>query len=361
MYKETQMRSLKTIDDFFAYVKKAPVTETKANENVDITQNSAWYSAAGVKNSIKDMTAKVSPLLSRLTEGYEGANLPDSYPIPYDITNYFMKGKAAWTDSAVPAVSATQVTSNSSTLTQVSFIHQINVTDEMLDNCTDEELYNKLVSILSKTSARTIEDCIINGDSETGATSNVNSDDQAPATTFGSAQYHSLKIDHGLRESAINNSKTVDVSAFDSDDMITVQNLLSSQYLEDPSQLLWLFEPKTKNVAMTDDAFKLAVNNSRPAVEGGLPAPWGTELLVSSLVPTTEADGKVSATPANNTKGQFICFYKPAVRWGFGKELNIESTRVAGFGYTLTATMRFGFVILDAANVVAVGRNVTIS
>ena len=354
------VKELKSVEDLFAYAKAKNPTEVKANENIDITQNSTWYSSAGIKNAIKDLTAKEGRLLARLTEGFEGSNLPDSYPIPYDITSYFMLGKAAWTDSAIPAVSAQQITDSAATLSQVSFILQMNVTDEMLDGSTDEELMSKINSTLAASFVRTVEGCIINGDTETGATGNVNSDDQAPATTFGSAQYHSLKIDNGLRESAINNSGTTDIGAFDSDDMQTVRAALAERYMDKEDKLLYVFNPTTFQKALTDDAFKLAVNTSRPALDGGVPKPWGVEVIQTALVPKTEADGKVSATGSNNTFGQFICLYKPAVRWGFGRDFKIETSRVDGYGYTLTASVKFGFVILDRTNTVKVGRNVTL-
>jgi hypothetical protein len=357
---DNTIKELKSVEDMFAYCQAANPTEQKANENLDITQNANWYSAAGIKNSIKDLTAKSGKLLPHLREGFEGSNLPDSYPIPYDITDYFMKGKAAWTDSAIPAVDAQQLTDNASTLTQVPFILQINITDEMIAGSTDEELKAKMEAKLAKAFVRTIEGCIINGDTETGATGNVNSDDQAPATTFGTAQYHSLKIDNGIRESAINNSGTYDVGAFDSDDMVAVKNLLAERYLDEDDDLLYIFNTTTWSKAMTDDAFKLAVNNSKPTIEGGVPRPWGIDATKTALVPKTEADGKVSATPGNNTLGQFACVYKPAIRWGFGKDFMIETSRVDAYGYTLTASAKFSFVILDRTNTVKVGRNMTL-
>jgi hypothetical protein len=36
---------------------------------------------------------------------------------------------------------------------------------------------------------------LVNGDTEDGATGNINSDDQAPETTFGSSDYHTLLLD----------------------------------------------------------------------------------------------------------------------------------------------------------------------
>lgn len=337
--------------------------ETKANENVDITQNSNWYEASGVKNSIMKMVSKKGHLLSQLQGGFEGDNLPDSYPLPYDVTDYFMQGKSAWTDEARPAFNNQQVTDAKGTLSQTEFIIQFGLTDKMMRHSTDKQIFDYIVGKASDAFVRTVESCIINGDTETGATGNVNSDDQAPATTFassGGAQDHRLKIDNGIRESAINNSQTLDVSAFDSDDLMSLVALLDSQYQERMDELLFLVEPSTYLKMLTDDGLKLAINTARPAVDGATPQPFGIDLFAHAGVPKTEADGKQSATGSNNTKGQILTVYKPAVRWGYGQNFKLEVERVQGYGFEITGTMEFGFAILDRTNSVAAGINVTV-
>ncbi len=341
--------------------KRTPLIQSKANENIDPTTNANWYDAYGVANEIKDLASERGMLLSRLSEGNEGSNLPDSYPVPYNITNYFMLGKTVWRDEAKPTNDNTVASDTKGTITQVPFILQMGINDEMIATSTDRQLYNKIVGFMQKAAISTMEGCIINGDIETGGTGNVNSDDQAPATTFGSAAYHSLKIDHGIRESANGNSKTFDVGAFDSDDMISVQELLADRYATKFSDLLYIFNPTTYLKAMTDDAFKLAYATKSPTVDGGLlNRPFGVDTIAHDLMPKAEADGKLSSTGSNNTLGTFACVYKPAIRWGMGQDVKFEVERINGYGFELTLTMKFGFVILDAANSVAVGRNVTL-
>lgn len=373
---EAKMLQIKTIEDLIEVAglgrteemkSRLEEMESKANENVNSSTNANWYDAYGVVNAIKDMSEKSGKLLSRLQEGYEGDSLPESYPIPFDITDYFMLGKAEWVNEARPVLDNTAVTSSKSTLTQVEFILQIGVTDKMIRHSTDKGLFDKLVAKATKSAIRTMEGCIINGDNDTGATGNVNSDDQAPATTFGSAAYHSLKIDHGIRELAINNSKTLNVSTFDSDDLNAIRALLGSQYMDETDDLLFLAEPATKLTVETDDALKLRINTNKPTVDGvgvqgsSVMTPFGVELISHPLVPKTEADGKMSgATLANNVKGQILLVYKPAIRWGFGENVLAEVERIQGYGFEITVTMEFSFVILDGANTCAAGINVTL-
>lgn len=362
------LNQIKSVEDIIRYAEKHGGgnhaekygIEKKANENVDITQNSNWYDAYGMVNAIKDMTSERGHLLPYLSEGFEGNELPDSYPIPYDITNYFMLGKTVWVDEARPAFNNQQVTDAKGTLAPVPFILQFGVTDEMISASTDKNIYDKIIAMAAKAAISTMEGCIINGDTETGATGNVNSDDQAPATTFGSAAYHSLKIDHGIRELAINGSLTSNIGAFDSDDLQAIRKLVSSRYHSKASDLVFIAEPSTYLKMQTDDALKLAYSTARPSVDGAMLKPFGIDCIAHDLVPTTEADGKVSATPANNTLGQILLVYKPAIRWGFGKDVKIEVERVQGYGFEITCTMKFGFIILDSTGTVAAGINVTI-
>ena len=340
--------------------------ETKADEVLSTINNTDWYNAYGMVNDIKDLTPKFGKLLSRLSGGFEGKDLPVSYTVPYDITDYYMQGKDEWEDETRPSFNIQTQTDSSNTLTQKELILEFGVSDKMLAHATDKQLYEKLIQKMVKTFSRTFEGMIINGDIETGATGNVNSDDQAPATTFateGGASYHALLLDHGIRESAINNSNTENVGAFDSDDMQSVIATLDERYQEEVDDLLFLFNPTTYTTIKTDDGFKLAVNRDRGgAVDSGEVArPWGIDSVVTPLVPKTEADGKVSATGANNTLGQFLVVYKPAIRWGYGQDFNLEVERVVGYGYHLVTTVELSFTILDYANTCGAGINVTLA
>jgi len=313
----------KTIQDMILFAQKFGKgedkkfhAEQKANENFATSSAANWYDASGIESAIKDMTTQRGHLLSRLSEGFEGNNLPVSYPVPYNITNQFMLGKTEWADSARPAFSNTAPTDVKGTITQKSLIIQFGVTDEMINHSTDKQLFDKIVEMAGKACVSTIEGMIINGDSETGATGNVNSDDQAPATTFGSAAYHSLLIDHGIRESGINGVGLYDVGAFDSDDVITTISKMGNTYKSRLSEIVVLAEPTTYLNMMTDDGLKLAINTRNAAVDGGVMKPFGLDLIPHDLVPKTEADGKVSATANNNTKGQFAAVLRSS-RWPF--------------------------------------------
>ncbi|OGM06192.1 hypothetical protein A2125_00910 [Candidatus Woesebacteria bacterium GWB1_43_5] len=340
--------------------------EHKADEVLSTINNTNWYDAYGMVNDIKDLTPKYGKVLQSLAGGYEGNNLPVSYPIPFDITDYYMQGKSEWEDEARPSINARTQTDSKGTLSQTKLILEFGVSDAYIKHATDKQLYEKLLQKLTKTFTRTVESMIINGDTESGGTGNVNSDDQAPATTFsadGGSLYHATLLDHGIRENAVTNSNTVDIGGFDSDDMLSVLRQLGEMYQEEFADLLFLSNSSTYSAMAADDGFKLASSrNGATAIDTGvISKPWGIDLISTSLVPKTEADGKMSATGSNNTLGQFLLVFKPAVRWGYGQDFQIEVERIPGYGYHMVATVELGFVILDVANTCAMGRNVTIT
>jgi len=338
--------------------------EGKSAENVAPANNAEWYSEDGVKNDILDLTYKNDSAMSLFQAGLQtnSGSLPDSYPVPYNITSQKMKSKTVWVDEGRPGFDNKALTSAKGTITQKPLILQAGVPDEMIDTALDKDILAFVKNELVKSAQRTMLDMFINGDIEAGATGNVNSDDQLPATTFADGAADCTLLLDGLRADAIANSNTYDVSALDLDDTIAVRKLLGNRYSNDLKNLATLWNVDTWLTALTDDAIKLAINTSQQAgIDGGQPLPFGGMHATSDLVRLTEADGKESgATPSNNVKGQFITFYMPAVVHGFGKGFMLEVERVQGYGFEITATMKWGFDIVDAANTVAIGRDVTV-
>jgi len=340
--------------------------ERKADEVLSTINNTNWYDAYGMTNDIKDLTPKYGKVLAQLTEGYEGTDLPTSFPVPYDITDYYMQGKSEWEDEGPPAFNLKTQTDSGATITQTTMILEFGVSDRMIKHSTDKGLYEKLLAKLTKSLTKSVEGMIINGDTEAGGTGNVNSDDQAAATTFvadGGAAYHATLLDHGIRENAVTNSKTSNIGGFDSDDMLTVVKILAERYQEEFDDLLFISNPKTHLSMMADDGFKLATSRSKPvAIDSGVvDKPWNIDLVVSPEMKLTEADGKLSGgTLTNNVLGQFGVVVKKAIRWGYGQDFKLEVNRVPGYGFRMVATVEVGFVILDLANTCALGINVTV-
>lgn len=352
---------------------KIPSLEAKANEVMNPAntgygkeQTPSEVFVAG----LIDILPKYSTLYTMLP-GNHGAGLPQKFVTAakgLTMGDTMFKGKTRWTtgtgsqtedDHTVSKVKTPQVT-----IEQTSFICEVDISDAQLQYAAaNTEEFVK--SEIARGMALTVDGLIINGDSETGATGNVNSDDQAPATTYG-ADHYSLQIDHGIRERAINGSYTKDFGTLADTDYIDLLTVLG-RYATNPGDCVFIQPIQVTNKMKAIDAFKLFINSSNNATiqSGVTPTPFGVDVLTHHLVPLTEADGKVSKTAANNTKGQTLALYKPAVQFGFGQDFKLEVVRVAGYGWRLVATFDFGFTIMEsetslAEPTVAAGINITL-
>lgn len=343
--------------------------EQKANETVHSTNTGygAEHIPAEVyKQGIIDLIPQRSRLLP-LLPGNHGSNLPKTMTtgvIGLSVSDLLFQGKSEWTTGTGSQTeddhSQQKPATKKVTLTQKSFICEVDISDEQLRyNAANTENYVK--ERIAQAAAFTVDMLIMNGDSETGGTGNVNSDDGAPT-----AGTYYLQIDGGIRERAINSSYTVNVGTLAIGDYADILSKLG-EYAERPEDCLFIqpvkVSTKTKQIAEF-----LTYQNSadKATVQSGIiPTPFGVDILQHRGVPLTEADGKVSTTPASNTVGQILCLYKPAVQYGFGQEFTLEVVRVAGYGYRLVATFDFAFKIVDSEAsltnpTVAAGINVTV-
>ena len=346
--------------DPIALLTKIANGEIKANEvmNTGNTGYGAEFIPSQVYVSgIKDLMPKFGRLLP-LLPGYHGENIPKGYTaavIGLSIGDVMFQGKGQWTTGTASQTEddhgQSKVPTMSVTLNPVPFICEVDISDEQLKlNAANTEQFVK--DRIAMGMAFTIDSAIINGDSETGATGNVNSDDQAPATTFaatGGAKDHRLMIDHGIRECAINGSYTKDFATLADTDYSDLIGVLG-RYATNPDDLLFIQNITTTMKMKTLDAFKLAANSADKAtIQSGLvPTPFGVNVLSHHLVPNTEADGKMSKTASNNVKGQTLLIYKPAVQYCYGQSFLMETVRVAGYGWRIVCTFDFGFTIIDA-------------
>lgn len=318
---------------------------------------------------VLDLVPKYSTFLGALP-GFHGTNMPISAKVPVIGETGFFKGNTEQTTGAQALPQASnRLATGEVVITQAPLIADVFITKREL-TYSIVDLENLVKTRLASALARTIESMIINADVEAGAVGNVNSDDQAPATTFaatGGAADHRLLLDHGLREVAINGSGlTVNAGALDMGDFVAMMNILGD-LAANPADLLWLFNRSTYNKALTLDAFAKANERGQQSTIDGkaISNVFGADLFIGRDVPKTEADGKMSATASNNTLGQFLLFHKAAVQYGYGMPFEVEVTRVAGKGVQITATCEFGFAIAqllagNSDSSVALARNITL-
>ena len=208
---------------------------------------------------------------------------------------------------------------------------------------------------IAKAYIELLDKVIINGDTTTGATWNVNSDDWAPT-----AWTYYLQMDW-MRKAAITNSKTVNAGTLDSTDFRAARKLLGKKGLN-PDKLLWILSAdvyyKLLNLtqAETIEKFGTAATFSN----GTISAVDGIEIVTNGDVPNTEADGKVSTTPANNTVGTAVLVYREDIITWFKRELKTNVEYLPELDqFRISAHTRFALTIKDTDSVASL-INVTI-
>ena len=191
---------------------------------------------------------------------------------------------------------------------------------------------------------------VLNGDTTNAGTGNINLDDADPADTK-----HYLAFD-GIRHAALVDNAANGVDAAGAVSLTLLNNLRgkmldSARFVDwghptDANDLVYVSDPETADkVAAIDEV--LTVDKYGPqatVLNGELARVLGHPHISSIAVSKTEADGKVSTTGANNTKGQVVAFNRRGYKVGWRRKIQVESERLPGRDQTrLVYSMRLGF------------------
>ena len=322
--------------------------QTNANELMHTTNTGFGEELIPVEvltEQVLDLIPKYSTFLGSLP-GFHGTNMPISAKVPIiGETGFFSKNTEPTTGAQAIPQPSNRLATGEIQIDQAPLIADVFLTKRQL-NYSVGQLESLVRTKLAEGLARTIEAMILNADTATGSTGNINSDDQAPATTYG-ADHYSLILDNGLRKLGLA-ATGVDAGTLDMGDFLSVINKIGD-FAANPADCLWVFNRATYNKALGLDAFAKANERGQSSVIAGnaISNVYGSDLFIARDMPKTEADGKMSYVAGNNIKGGFLYFYKPAVQYGYGQPFELELTKVAGKGIQLTATCEFGFAIAN--------------
>jgi hypothetical protein len=191
---------------------------------------------------------------------------------------------------------------------------------------------------------------VLNGDTTNAATGNINLDDADPADTK-----HYLAFD-GIRHAAL-----VDNTANGTDAagavtlaqlhgmrslMIDTARLVDFGHPTDAGDLVYVADPATADkIALIDELITVDKYGAAATVLTGEIGRIGMNPLVSSIAMSrTEADGKVSTTGGNNTKGQVAAFNRRGFVAGWRRRVQVETERLPATDQTrIVYSMRLGF------------------
>ncbi|MBN1563499.1 MAG: phage major capsid protein [Anaerolineae bacterium] len=205
--------------------------------------------------------------------------------------------------------------------------------------------------------AEAIDNVLLNGDTETGATGNINSDDGAPSST---AKYVAFD---GLRKLPLvtNTANAQDAGGAPSVALLrTTRFLMPGRYALRPKDCAWIVDGSTyaKLLSLSDVATVDKFGPHATVLTGEIAKVDGVPVLVSAEMPLTMADGKTDST--GNTKGQAICVYRPGWVVGYRRRVAATMNYLPYYdAYQMVATVRLAFVNFDS-EVASVLYNITV-
>ncbi|MBN1964197.1 MAG: phage major capsid protein [Anaerolineae bacterium] len=193
--------------------------------------------------------------------------------------------------------------------------------------------------------ADAIDHVLLNGDTETGATGNINSDDGAPA---GTTKY--LAFD-GIRKLPLvtNTANAQDAGGAPTVALLrTARFLMAPRYALRPKDCAWIVDGSTyaKLLSLTEVATVDKFGPHATVLTGEIGKVDGVPVLVSAEMPLTMADGKVDST--GNTKGQAVCVYRPGWVVGYRRRVAATMDYLPYYdAYQMVATVRLAFGRFD--------------
>lgn len=330
------------------------MVETKANEAMHTTNT--WDGAEFVDTQLS------SNILTKLRER---ESFSSKFPAPFDMPTSTYELPIEWADPIFNYtgengnVPATEYGNSKAGTGKITLVAKKFTAITYLSGELDEDGIVNMRSYVENKMAiaysETLDKILINGDTTTAATWNVNSDDAAPV-----AWSYYLALD-GLRKAAIDNGLTVNAGALDLADIRTLRAKLGNKGLNPTDLVLGVgTDVYYKMLALTQAETVEKFGGAATIVNGTLSAIDGIEVVPSGFFPKTEADGKVSAIPANNTVGTGVLVYKQDVIRGFKRNIKTFVEYLPWTDqYRITAHFRYAQLIKDT-NSVASLINVTI-
>jgi len=321
---------------------------TYGDEWVGIAYSQALWEAIRLDTFVLGKLPQVE-----VPQGFESIYLPleSTDPIWYKVAENTTNGTTV--GAPAPTVTSSRLTTGRVLLALAKLGARVVWTGE-LDEGSLIPFAAQLRLQLGKSGAEYLESAIIDGDTEAGASANVNDIDGTPTSTDW------FLVWDGFRKSALVTTAANSRSggALTVDDYIETVKLMGTGGTNgiDPSKTGFIVDPMTYYKTMqlpevlTRDVFV------SPTLEGGrITGLWGYGLNVSGQIcknggagGLSESTGKCDETATDNTYGQIL-----AVRWdqwkfGWRRRMTMETTRFANSDSNeIVAMVRCGLIQRD--------------
>lgn len=190
---------------------------------------------------------------------------------------------------------------------------------------------------------------VINGDTTNSATGNINLDDADPADTKHYLAFdgvrHAALVDNTANSSSIAGAITLGAFKAQRGRLLDTTYLHDWGHPTDPNDVVHIADPETCDaISFLDEVVTVDKFGPGATVLTGQQARvLGNPLVSSIAVSKTEADGKVSTTGGNNTKGQVVTFNRRGCVVGWRRQVQVETERLPATDQTrIVYSMRLG-------------------
>lgn len=191
---------------------------------------------------------------------------------------------------------------------------------------------------------------VLNGDTTNAGTGNINLDDADPADTKHYLAFDGIRhaglVDNTANSKNLAGTITLDALAAARGRMMDETNKHDWGHPNDPSDLIYVCDPGTADaIAALDPVLNARIyNGGTNLLSGQVAAILGYPVISSPAVSKTEADGKVSTTGNNNTKGQVVTFNRRGFKAGWRRRVKLETERIPATDQSrIVASLRMGF------------------
>jgi hypothetical protein len=200
--------------------------------------------------------------------------------------------------------------------------------------------YNRQMQIKA---SETVEQLFINGDTETGASTNINLIDNTPGTGLSTPYY--IASDGALKYALVTGSGTSrDGSTLNESDFRLTNKLMPSAIRGRFANQVYIIDPDTHSAALDIAAIKTDdVRRTNATVTSGVVQNiYGVDVKISGFMPLANSAGKVPA--AGGTLGRILNVYAPYWAAGWKRKIKVEADRDILSGTNIiVAKMRLGF------------------
>lgn len=203
---------------------------------------------------------------------------------------------------------------------------------------------------LALTLAHYTDSLVLNGDTTNSGTGNINLDDADPADTKHYLAFDGIRhvglVDNTANQKDMAGALTLAALAEARGRMISTAYFHDWGHPTDPQDLIYVADPATADaIAALDPVLNARIyNGGQELLSGQVAAVLGYPVISSMAMSKTEADGKVSTTGSNNTKGQVVTFNRRGFVAGWRRRVKIETERIPATDQTrIVASLRLGF------------------